>query len=104
MFYTILTTRVMFMAKTKLDVSSLRREHVWVVLGDRIHYCEMKRVTESGRQGIKTRDHFCCTLTLGEPNTNRESNPKDNLLSAGSPKCHLLRSAGFPMTLQCFPP
>ena len=32
----------------------LRREHVWTcsVLGDR--NCEMKRVTESGQQGIKT--------------------------------------------------
>ena len=36
--------------KTSLDI---RREHVWtcLVLGDLI--CEMKRVTESGQQGIK---------------------------------------------------
>ena len=46
--------RVLFTAKTSLDVFSLRREHVWTcsVLGERI--CEMKRVAESGQQGIKT--------------------------------------------------
>ena len=43
MCYAILTTRVIFMAKCRFDVVSLRREHVWAVLGDRI--CEMKRVT-----------------------------------------------------------
>ena len=41
-------------ANTSLDVFSLRREHGWTcsVSGDRI--CDMKRVTESGQQGIKT--------------------------------------------------
>ena len=29
--------------------------------------------------------HFYCALTLGEPTTNRESNPKDHSLSAGFP-------------------
>ena len=76
-----------FQLKTSLDVFSLRHEHIWTysVLGDRI--CEMKRVTESGQQGIKTQDHFCCIsiLKLGEPITNRESNHKDHLLSVGLP-------------------
>ena len=37
-----------------LDVFSLRQEHVWTcsVFGGRI--CEVKRVTESGQQGIKS--------------------------------------------------
>ena len=54
MFYAVLTAWVIFMAKTSLDVFSLRREHVLTcsVLSDCI--CEMKRVTESGQQGIKT--------------------------------------------------
>ena len=49
MFYAVPTARVIFMEKTRLDVSSLRREHVWTcsVSGDCI--CEMKRVTESGQ-------------------------------------------------------
>ena len=47
--------------------------------------CEMKKMTESGQQGIKPRDRPCYTSTLYEPNTNRESNPKDHLFSAGSP-------------------
>ena len=65
--------------KTSLDVYNLIREHVWTCI------CEMERVAYSGQQGIKTSDEFCCTLTLGEPNTNLESNPKDHLLSAGFP-------------------
>ena len=42
--------RVIFMAKTSLDVCILRREHVWTfpVLGD--HNSELKRVTETGQQ------------------------------------------------------
>ena len=78
MFYPVTTARVIFKAKTSLDVFSLRRERVLTgsVLSDCI--CEMKRVIKSGQQGIKTRDHFSCTLTLGEPSPNRESNPKDN--------------------------
>ena len=42
MFYAVPTARVIFMAKTSLDVFSLRREQVWIfsVLGDRI--CEMR--------------------------------------------------------------
>ena len=46
MFYAIPTA--------SLEIFSLRREHVWTcsVLGD--HICELKRVTESGQQGIKT--------------------------------------------------
>ena len=53
-----------FMGETSFDVNSLRREHVWTcsVLGDLIY--EMTRVTESGQQGSKTRDNFCCTSTL----------------------------------------
>ena len=62
MFYAVPTARVVLTAKTSLDVFSLRRDHVWTcsVLGDRI--CEMKRVTESGQQGIKILDHFSCTM------------------------------------------
>ena len=47
MFYAITTARGIFIAKTSLDMFSLRREHVWTcsVLGDCI--CEIKRVTES---------------------------------------------------------
>ena len=73
------------MVKTSLEVLSLRQEHVWTcsVLGD--HICEMKWVTESGQQGIKTRDHFCCFPTVGEPSTNQELNHKDHLSSAGFP-------------------
>ena len=54
MFYPLPTARAIFTAKTSLDAINLRREHVWTcsVLGDRI--CEMKRLTESGQQGIKT--------------------------------------------------
>ena len=50
MFYTVPTAY----GETSLDVFSLRQVHAWTcsVLGDRI--CEMKRVTESGQQGIKT--------------------------------------------------
>ena len=46
--------RVIFMAKTSLEVFSLRRENVLTcsVSGDLI--CEVKRVTETGQQGIKT--------------------------------------------------
>ena len=49
MFYAIPTARVLFTAKTSLDVFCLRREHVWTcsVLGDRI--CKMKRVTAGDR-------------------------------------------------------
>ena len=38
-FYTIPTARVIFTAKTSLDVFSLRREQVWTfsILGDRIY-------------------------------------------------------------------
>ena len=38
-FYAVLTARVIFTAKTSLDVFSLRREQVWTftVLGDRIY-------------------------------------------------------------------
>ena len=38
-FYTVPTARVIFMAKTSLDVFSLSREQVWTfsVLGDRIY-------------------------------------------------------------------
>ena len=48
------TARVILMAKTSLDIFSPRREHVWncSVLGNCI--CEMKRMTESGQQRIKT--------------------------------------------------
>ena len=37
--YAVPTARVIFMAKTSLDVLSLRQEHVWTfsVLGDRIY-------------------------------------------------------------------
>ena len=52
------------------------------------------RVTGSGWQGIKTGDHFCRTLALGEFSSNRESDPKDHLLSAGSPLPPPSRSAG----------
>ena len=39
MFYVVPTAKVIFMAKTSLDVFSLRREQVWTfsVLGDRIY-------------------------------------------------------------------
>ena len=38
-FYTVTTARVIFTAKTNLDIFSLRREHVWTfaVLGDGIY-------------------------------------------------------------------
>ena len=92
--YAVLTTRVIFTAKTSLDVFSLRQQHVWTysVLGDRI--CEMRRVTGTGQQGIKTWDYVCGTSTLGEPSTNQESTPKDHLLSAGPIYRRLLQSAG----------
>ena len=84
MFYVVPTASVIFTAKTSLDVFSLRRVEVFFsVFGNRI--CEMKKMTESGQQERITCVHICCTLTLGEPNTNWESNPKDCLLSAGSP-------------------
>ena len=69
---------VIFTAKTSLEVFRLRQEHVWsfFVLGNCI--CEMKRVTVSGQQGVKTRDYLCCTSTLSETRTNRELNPKDH--------------------------
>ena len=59
MIYIVPTARVIFIAKTCLDVFSLRQEHVWTCsdLGD--CNCEMKRVTESEQQGIKTQDRFC---------------------------------------------
>ena len=79
------TARLVFTVKTSLDVFSLRWEHLWTCSVLRDCICEMKRVAVSGQQGIKTWDHFCHTLILGEPSTNRESNPKDHLLSAGSP-------------------
>ena len=57
MFYTIPTARVFFPVQISLDIFSLRQEHFWTsVLGDCI--CEMKRVTESGQQGMQTQDHF----------------------------------------------
>ena len=39
MFYAVPTARVIFMAKTSLDVFGLRREQIWTfsVLGDRIY-------------------------------------------------------------------
>ena len=39
MFYAVLTVRVIFTAKTSLDVFSLSQEQVWAfsVLGDRIY-------------------------------------------------------------------
>ena len=39
MFYAVPTARVIFTAKTSLDIFSLRREQVWTfsVLGDRIY-------------------------------------------------------------------
>ena len=39
MFYAVLTARVIFTAKTSLDIFSLRREQVWtfLVLGDQIY-------------------------------------------------------------------
>ena len=54
MFYALPTAKVIFTAKTSLDIFSLSREQLWTgsVLGD--HICEMKRVIESGQQGIKT--------------------------------------------------
>ena len=54
MFYAVPTARAIFMVKTSLDTFSLRQEHIWTssVLGNCI--CEMKRVTESGQQGIIT--------------------------------------------------
>ena len=64
---TIPAARVVFKVKTSLDTHAVS--------------CEM---TESGQQGIKTLDHFCYNWSLGEPSTNRVSNPKDHLLSAGS--------------------
>ena len=57
--------------------------------------CEMKSVTESQQKGIKTCDHFYCTLTLGEASINWESNPQKNTRSVlGTPYHGLLRSAG----------
>ena len=85
MFCAIPTARVIFMAKISVDAFSLRLEDVWThsVLGD--HMCEMKRVTESGQQGIKTRDHFCCTSTLGEPSPTRNLSPKTTWSVLGPP-------------------
>ena len=46
MIYIVPTARVIFIAKTRLDVFSRRQEHFWTcsVFGDDI--CEMKRVTD----------------------------------------------------------
>ena len=76
MLYAVPIARVIFTAITCLDVFSQRWEYVWtfLVLGGRI--CKMKRVTESGQQGIKTWDNFCCTSILGEPSTNWDWTPK----------------------------
>ena len=46
------TAKVILTMKTSLDIVTLRQEDVCSVLGDLI--CEMKRVTESGQQGIRT--------------------------------------------------
>ena len=58
MFYDVPKSRVSFMAKTSLNLYSLGLKSVWtsLVFGDRIY--EMKMVTKSGRQGIKTKRSF----------------------------------------------
>ena len=53
MFYAIPTASFIFMAKISLDAFNLRLEdfgpiQFWVIM------CEMKGVTESGQEGIKT--------------------------------------------------
>ena len=52
MLYTVSTARVVFIMG--LDIFNLRREHIWTcsVLGGRNY--EIKKVTESRQQGIKT--------------------------------------------------
>ena len=98
MFYAVPTSRVMFTVKISLDLFSLGRKQVWTcsVLGNSIYV--MKKVTESVWQGINTGRSFCCTSTLGETSTDRESNhkktTKKNRLVLSSPNCHLLLSAG----------
>ena len=37
-------------------------------------------LTESESRGSKPRDHFCCSLTLVGPSTNRESYPENHLV------------------------
>ena len=46
--------RVIYLAKTSLDVFSLRRGHVWTCSVHCCCICEMKKVTVSGQQEIKT--------------------------------------------------
>ena len=62
MFYAVPTSRVIFTTETSLYFNI----QFWT-----------KRESKLG-------DNFCCTLTLGEPSPNRESNPKKQLVTAGS--------------------
>ena len=107
MFYTILTARVIFTAKTSLDVFSLSREQVWTfsVFGDRIY--EMRclfvavgpsHIILTPGQPVMFRGSFFIlsimpagTTTIFNvsgmtgPSSNWESNPQNLLVSAGSP-------------------
>ena len=58
MFNAIQTAQVIFIVKTSLDIFRPSHEYVWTcsVSGDCI--CEMKKVTESGHQGIKNLRSF----------------------------------------------
>ena len=49
---------------------------------------------QSDSNDCKHRDSFCGSLTLDRPSTNRESNPKDHLVSAGPLLSSTLGSVG----------
>ena len=68
MFYTVPTARVIFMAKTSLDVFSLRQEQVWTfsVLGDQIYEmrCLFVAVGVGGwTMGFGPRVAWTCSLS-----------------------------------------
>ena len=68
-----------------LILMSVRLEHVWTcsVVGDCI--CEMKRVTESGQQGITTLDHLNVLRPLVNPAPTGNRTPKSTCLVLGPP-------------------
>ena len=65
MFYAVKTARVIFTAKTSLDVFSLRREHVWTfsVLCDQIYKMRCPFVAEFHVDGWKTLLRCCIVCT-----------------------------------------
>ena len=140
MFYAMPTARVIFTAKTSLDIFSLRREHIQTlsVLGNRIYEMRCPFVAV-GLNALFTwvlphwdnmsyahmlthpvtlinwhrADQLCFVVPASSwvpckqgplpffnvlvwpgPGTNRESNPQNLLVSAGSPYRRLSRSTG----------